>query len=384
MSLRGTDTGSSPTEGTPGGVGGRIALLVVLVALILGLATLYGFGLYQAAVVADADAVAVLPQVAAGLLALAFAPALGLLELQSWRDPVPAGATRPRPVRVIVWVGITALVVVVHAVASLVGGVSPLVVIGFVVAAVATAATSWILVLRAQAAAVRRIGARLADARPTLSIDLDWTADTARRKWRLVGLVFVIALVVTVGGTLLLGRIEPQDAATSIALMLQFSLLAPAFTCLLVSVGAQLSSGSITSGLSAEDRKAVVRRAAGTGAPLAPELEWRAARLAVHSGAVQPFQLAQSSLLMVGIFVPTLIRGAFDGFLLVLWVVILAAFVVVLPYGVARLRRVQRFAATVGELARAEAPVGAAAGREDAGGSSAHASAPGTPRTTSD
>ena len=139
-----------------------------------------------------------------------------------------------------------------------------------------------------------------------------------------------------------------------------------------------------------------MRRAAGTGSPLAPELEWRAARLAVHSGAVQPFQLAQSGLLMVGIFVPMLIRGAFDGFLLVLWVVILAAFVVVLPYGIARLRRVRRFAATVGELARAEAPMGAAAGREDAaegadaaggadaGGSSAHASAPRTRRTTSD
>ncbi|KZC95745.1 hypothetical protein [Clavibacter tessellarius] len=88
MSSRGTAPGSTPTDtARAGGLGSRIALLIVLVALILGLGTLYGFGLYQVAVVADADAAAILPQVTAGLLALAFAPALGLLELQSWRDP---------------------------------------------------------------------------------------------------------------------------------------------------------------------------------------------------------------------------------------------------------------------------------------------------------
>jgi hypothetical protein len=387
MSLRGTDTGSSPTDGTHGGgLGGRVALLLVLVALFLGLGTLYGFGLYQAAVVADADAAALLPQVTAGLLALAFAPALGLLELQSGRESVRTDGRRQRPVRVIVWLGITALVVIVHAVASLVGGVSPLVVLGFAVAAVATGATSRILVLRAQAAAVRRLGARLADDSPTLSIDLDWTADTARRKWRLVGLSFVVALVVTVGGTLLLGQIEPQEATEAVALVLQFSLLAPALTCLVVSINAQFSSGSITYGLTKEDRKAVLRRSTGTGAALDPVLEWRAARLAVHSGTIQPFQLAQSAMLMVAVFVPTLIRGGFDGFLLVLWVVILAAYVVVLPSGIARLRRVRRFARTVGELARAEAPVGAAGEHEGAAvdGSVTHASAPGAPRTISD
>jgi hypothetical protein len=376
MSLRGTDTGSSPTDGTHGGgLGGRVALLLVLVALFLGLGTLYGFGLYQAAVVADADAAALLPQVTAGLLALAFAPALGLLELQSGRESVRTDGRRQRPVLVIV-----------HAVASLVGGVSPLVVLGFAVAAVATGATSRILVLRAQAAAVRRLGARLADDSPTLSIDLDWTADTARRKWRLVGLSFVVALVVTVGGTLLLGQIEPQEATEAVALVLQFSLLAPALTCLVVSINAQFSSGSITYGLTKEDRKAVLRRSTGTGAALDPVLEWRAARLAVHSGTIQPFQLAQSAMLMVAVFVPTLIRGGFDGFLLVLWVVILAAYVVVLPSGIARLRRVRRFARTVGELARAEAPVGAAGEHEGAAvdGSVTHASAPGAPRTISD
>ncbi|WP_445337521.1 hypothetical protein [Clavibacter sp. CFBP 8614] len=357
-SARGTAPGSTPTDTAhAGGLGSRIALLIVLVALILGLGTLYGFGLYQVAVVADADAAAILPQVTAGLLALAFAPALGLLELQSWRDPERTAGTRRRPVRVIVWVGITALAVVVHAVASLVGGVSPLVVLGFVVAAVATAAASWILVLRAQAAAVRRLGERLADDSPTLSIDLDWTADTARRKWRLIGLVFVVALVVTVGGTLLLGRFERQDAATVIALVLQFSLLAPALTCLFVSVGAQLSGSAITGGLAKEDRKAVAQRALGKGEELEPELEWRAARLAVFSRTLQPFQLAQSLMLLVGIFVPTLIRGDIDGWLFVLFLISLVVFAGTLPFAIVQHRRMSRYAATVGDLPRADAPV---------------------------
>jgi hypothetical protein len=269
-------------------------------------------------------------------------------------------------VRVIVWLGITALAVVVHAVASLVGGVSPLVVLGFAVAAVATAATSWILVLRAQAAAATRRRARLADDTPTLSIDLDWTADTARRKWRLIGLVFVVALVVTLGGTLLLDRFEPQDLIDSVALVLQFSLLAPAFTCLIVSINAQMAGGTITSGLTKEDRKAVARRAAGKGDALAPELEWRAARLAVYSRTLQPFQLAQTLLLLVAIAVPSMLRGDLDGWLRVLWIVIAVLYLVMLPWGIAQYRRVRRFADSVGELARSQEPVAAPGEQLDA------------------
>jgi hypothetical protein len=357
MSMRRTDHGSSPTEEAHGGdLGARVGLLIVMVVLLLGLGTLYGYGLYQAAVVSDVDAAAVLPQLTAGLLALAFAPCLGLLELQSWRDPERTAGTRRRPVRVLVWLGITALAVVVHAVASLVGGVSPLVVLGFAVAAVATGATSWILVLRAQAAAVRRLGARLADDAPTLSIDLDWTEDTARRKWRLVGLVFVVALVVTLGGTLLLDRFEPQDTIQAFALVLQFSLLAPALTCLFVSIGAQLSGSSITAGLSKEDRKAVAQRAVGKGQELDPELEWRAARLAVFSRTLQPFQLGQSLMLLVAIFVPSLLRGDVSGWMLVLFLAGLLTLVMAVPFAVVQHRRMSRYAATVGDLPRSHAP----------------------------
>lgn len=357
MSERGTDLGSTTTDAARGGsVGARIALLVVLVALIVGLATLYGFGLYQAAVVSDVDAAAVLPQVIAGLLALAFAPALGLLELQSWRYPERTAGTRRRPVRVIVWLGISALAVVVHAVASLIGGVSPLVVLGFAVAAVATAVASGILVARAQAAALRRLGARAADDAPTVSIDLDWTADTARRKWRLIGVVFVIALVVSLGGTLLLGRFEPQGAAQAVALVVQFSLLAPALTCLAVSVGAQLSGSSITTGLSKDDRKAVAQRAVGKGEELEPELEWRAARLAVYTRTLQPFQLGQSVLLVTAISIPTFLRGDADGWILALFLVALVGLVATVPFAVVQHRRMSRYAATVGDLPRAHAP----------------------------
>jgi hypothetical protein len=357
MSVRGTDDGSSPIEEThSGGLGARVGLLIVLVVLLLGLGTLYGYGLYQAAVVSDVDAAAVLPQLMAGLLALAFAPALGLLELHWARDAVGPDGTRRRPVRVIVWLGITALAVVVHAVASLVGGVSPLVVLGFAVAAVATAATSWILVLRAQAAAATRRRARLADDTPTLSIDLDWTADTARRKWRLIGLVFVVALVVTLGGTLLLDRFEPQDSVQAFALVLQSSLLAPALTCLFVSIGAQLSGSSITAGLSKEDRKSVAQRAVGKGRELDPELEWRAARLAVYSRTLQPFQLGQSLMLLVAIFVPSLLRGDVSGWMLVLFLAGLLTLTIAAPFAVVQHRRMSRYAATVGDLPRSHAP----------------------------
>jgi hypothetical protein len=357
MSGRGRDPGSTSTDAArAGSLGARIGLLTILVVLILGLGTLYGFGLYQAAVVSDVDAAAVLPQVIAGLLALAFAPALGLLELQSSRDHERSTGLRRPPVRVIVWLGIAALAVVVHAVASLVGGVSPLVVLGFTVAAVATAATSWILVVRAQAAAIRRLGVRAAADAPALSIDLDWTEGTARRKWRVIGLVFVVALVLTLGGTLLLGRYEPQDAADTFALVLQFSFLAPALTCLFTTIGAQLSSGPITSGLSKEDRKAVARRSTGKGEALHPELEWRAARLAVFSRTLQPFQLGQSLMLIVAALVSTIIRGALDGWIVVLVIVLIAAFVGTLPFAVVQHRRVSRYAATVGDLARSHAP----------------------------
>ncbi|OUE19783.1 hypothetical protein BFL34_01925 [Clavibacter michiganensis] len=357
MSGRSTDqVRRTGDPATTGGLGARIALLALLVVLLVGLGTLYGYGLYEAAVASDADAVAILPQLIAGLLALAFAPSLGLLELQWSRDAVGPDGARPRPVRVIVWLGITALAVIVHAVASLVGGVSPLVVVGFAVATVGTAAASWILVLRAQAAAATRRSARLADDAPTISIDLDWTEDTARRKWRLIGLVFVVALVVTVGGTLLLDRFEPQDTAQAVALVLQFSLLAPALTCLFVSVGAQLSGSSITAGLSKEDRKAVAQRAAGKGRELDPELEWRAARLAVYSRTLQPFQLGQSAMLLVGIFVPSLLRGDIDGWLLVLFLAALLTLAVTVPFAFVQHRRMSRYAATVGDLPRSHTP----------------------------
>jgi hypothetical protein len=357
MSGRGTDPARRTVEPrAAGGLGARIALLVLLVVLLVGLATLYGYGLYEAAVVSDADAVAILPQLIAGLLALAFSPSLGLLELQWSRDAVGPDGARPRPVRVIVWLGITVLVVVVHAVASLVGGVSPLVVVGFAAAAVGTAAASWILVLRAQAAAVRRLGAHLAADAPTLSIDLEWTEGTARRKWRLIGLVFVIALVLSAGGTLLLDRFEPQDTAQAVALVLQFSLLAPALTCLCVSIGAQLSGSVITGGLAKEVRKAVAQRALGKGEELEPELEWRAARLAVYTRTLQPFQLGQSLMLLVGIFVPTLLRGDVDGWLLVLFLASLVTLVGTVPFAVAQHRRMSRYAATVGDLPRSPAP----------------------------
>jgi hypothetical protein len=234
------------------------------------------------------------------------------------------------------------------------------VVLGFVAAAVGSATTSWILVLRAQAAAAVRRRALHDDDAPTVSMDLDWTEGTARRKWRLIGLVFVVTLVLTVGGSLLLGLFEPQEPAEVIALVLQFSLLAPAFTCLFVSIGAQLSGPSVTTGLSPEDRKTVVRRAAGKGEELAPELEWRAARLAVYSRTLQPFQLAQSGMLIVAVTVPSFLRGDFDGWLLILWVVLLAVFLVMLPLGVVQYRRVARYADAVGPLARAHVAPSAA------------------------
>ncbi|MFS4504933.1 hypothetical protein ACMA46_01735 [Clavibacter sp. Sh2141] len=354
MSADGTDRGPrEPGSAEAGGIGGRIGLLALFVLLFVGMGTLYGVGLYQAAVFGDRDALAVLPMVIAGLVVLGFAPALGLLELRAATDRVRPDGRRARPVRLYVWLGITALAALVHAIASLLAGVPILVVLGFVAAAVGSATTSWILVLRSQAAAAIRRRALRDDDAPTVSMDLDWTEGTARRKWRLIGLVFVVTLVLTVGGSLLLGLFEPQEPAEVIALVLQFSLLAPAFTCLFVSIGAQLSGPTVTTGLSPEDRKTVVRRAAGKGEELAPELEWRAARLAVYSRTLQPFQLAQSGMLIVAVTVPSFLRGDFDGWLLILWVVLLAVFLVMLPIGVVQYRRVARYADAVGPLARA-------------------------------
>lgn len=364
MSTSGSGRAASPsTPGEGGGLGSRIGLVVLLVVLLAGLAMLYGYGLVEAASRAGAGggadggaiAAAILPQVIAGMLVLGFTPSLGLLELRGARDATgPDGTPRP-PVRLFVWLGITALAVFVHAVASLLAGVSVLVVAGFVAAAVGTGATSWILVLRAQAAAVARRSAPRSEG-PAISIDLDWDEGTPRRKWRLVGLVFVIALVVTIAGVLLLDRFEPQEPAEALAFVLQFALLAPALTCIFVSIGAQLSGSTITTGLSKEDRTAVVRRAAGKGEALEPELEWRAARLAVYSRALQPFQLGQSAMLLVAVFVPQLLRGDVAGWLLPLMIVSIACIAVAVPWGIVQHRRMGRYAAGVRHLARSHVP----------------------------
>ena len=362
MSAKDSGQAASPsTPGAGGGVGARIALVVLLVALFVGMGTLYGYGLYRAATGTgpDADgsaiAAAVLPQVIAGMLVLGFTPSLGLLELRGARDATGPDGARRRPLRLFVWLGVTALAVVVHAVASLVAGVPVLVATGFVAAALGTGATSWMLVLRAQAAAVARRGTPRDDG-PALSIDLDWAEGTPRRKWRLVGLVFVIALLVTVAGSVLLDRFEPQEPREIVAFVLQFSLLAPAFTCIFVSVGAQLSGSTITQGLSKEDRAAVVRRAAGKREELDPELEWRAARLAVYSRTLQPFQLGQSVMLVVAVFVPTLLRGDVSGWLVPVWIIAIACLAVAVPWGIVQHRRMGRYAAEAGHLARSHAP----------------------------
>ncbi|MBM7412136.1 MFS family permease [Clavibacter michiganensis] len=358
MSIPGTDStaATASTTGDEGGLRGRVLLGVLLAALGAGMAVLYGVGLWSAAVHSDRDAAAVLPQIISGLVVLGFAPMIGLIETQRPADDLLRDARPARPVRLAGWLAVTALTAAVHAVASAIAGVPFLVGLGFLLGAVGAVATSGILGRRARLARAARAAAGSRDLGEALTPDLDWTPRDIRRKRRLI----VAAFVVVLAGSILVGVLFPRDGDDALlqtgTMIWSLSFLAAGITCLIVTMPALLSTGSVISDLPRAEQRVVARRSQGRDEPLEPELEWRAARLAAVSFVLQPFLLVQTLCIVMAMFVPVLVGGDLETWLMILLGVFAVFVLVMTPAMVRQVRGTRRYAAETRDLARSFGP----------------------------
>ncbi|MDQ0744893.1 putative nucleic acid-binding Zn ribbon protein [Clavibacter sp. B3I6] len=336
-----------------GGLAVRVALVASLAVLWLGLSALFGAGLWAAVQDLDRDVAVLLPQLLAGLVVLGFAPMVGLLG-----DPRPSAGlladARPvRPRRIRVWVGITALAATVHAVGSALTDVPVLVIIGFLLDALATMAISGLVGRRAQLARAARGG----DHAEAITIDLDWTEADLRRKRRLMALAFVVALVASIVVALLFPR-DGDDALLQTAMRTwSVSFLAAGIVGFAVTTPALLVSGSIISDLPTADQRAAGRRARGLGERLDPELEWRAARLAAVSRILQPFLIVQTVSVLAAVLLPVLVGGDAEGWMLVMFGLFAVLILVMMPAIVRQVRNTRRYATQTRDLARSYGPV---------------------------
>ncbi|MBM7387122.1 hypothetical protein JOE37_000116 [Clavibacter michiganensis] len=358
MSIPRTDStaATASTTGDEGGLRGRLLLGTLLAALGAGMAVLYGVSLWSAAVHSDRDAAALLPQIISGLVVLGFAPMIGLIETQRPADGLLRDARPARPVRLGGWLAVTALAAAVHAAASAIAGVPFLVVLGFLLGAVGAVATSGILGRRARLARAARADAGSRDLGEALTPDLDWTPRDIRRKRRLI----VAAFVVVLGGSILVGVLFPRDGDDAVLqtgmMIWSLSFMAAGITCLVVSMPALLSTGSVISDLTTADQRVVARRSRGRGEPLEPELEWRAARLAAVSRIHQPFLMVQTLCIVVAMLVPVVVGGGVETWLLVLLVMFAVFVVAMTPAMVRQIRGTRRYAAETRDLARSFGP----------------------------
>ncbi|MBM7025960.1 hypothetical protein [Clavibacter zhangzhiyongii] len=330
-----------------------MALAASLAVLWLGLGALFGAGLWAAVQDLDRDVAVLLPQLLAGLVVLGFAPMVGLLG-----DPRPSAGlladARPvRPRRIRVWVGITALAATVHAVGSALTDVPVLVIIGFLLGAVATMAVSGLLGRRAQLARAARGG----DHDEAITIDLNWTEADLRRKRRLMALAFVVALAASIVVAVLFPR-DGSDALLQTAMRTwSVSFLAAGIVGFAVTTPALLVSGSIVSDLPAVDQRAAARRARGLGERLDPELEWRAARLAAVSRILQPVpHRADAQRPRRGAPPGAGGGGDAEGWMLVMFGLLAVVIVVMMPAIVRQVRNTRRYATQTRDLARSYGP----------------------------
>jgi hypothetical protein len=350
---RATSASTAATTGEKtGGLAARVVLAASLAVLWLGMSVLFGAGLWAAVQDLDRDVAALLPQVLAGLVVLGFAPMVGMLG-----DPRPSGGllrdARPvRPRRIRAWVLLTSAAATVHAVGSALTDVPALVILGFLLGAVGTMATSSLLGRWARFA---RSGGQ--DRGETLTIDLDWTAADLRRKRRLMALAFVIALAASIVVAVLFPR-DGEDALLQTAMRTwSIPFLAAGVVGFAVTMPALLVSGSIISDLPIADQRTAARRSRGLGEPLAPELEWRAARLAAVTRILHPFLIVQTVSVLAAVLLPVLVGGDAEGWMLVMFGLLAVAIAVMMPAMVRQVRNTRRYATQTRDLARSYGPV---------------------------
>ncbi|WP_316307669.1 hypothetical protein [Clavibacter michiganensis] len=356
MSGRGTDPGSTPSAPR----GGTALLITVLALLGLGTFVLLFVGMFLTFmdVQEDPPFVLLVVQMMAGTIAVGLAAGVGLLVVQSpLREQ--AGPT-PRPVRLLVFGGVAATMAALHAVAALIVGTPVLIVVGFLLGLGGMAAAGGILGHRARLASHRREQDR-AGAGPgtAASPDLGWSPEVIRRKWRAVLLAFVIGVVATTALAVVLALTTDEGLDETWAFIVQLSFLAAGITSLVVAFPAQLAAAPITRDLGMPDRKEINRRVFGKGDPLTPDLEWRAARVAAVTRVSQQFLMAQSGLVFIGIVVPSIFRGIFEGWFLIVFVALGVFLLAMTPYIVRSQRGLRRFSDATRELALSPHPAGA-------------------------
>jgi MFS family permease len=354
MSARGTD------EARPGTTDARRprALLVVVLAL-LGLGTFVllfvGMTTTFVDVPEEPPIVLLIAQMTAGILALPFALMLGYGVVQSPPGPV-LGRPGRRPVPLLALAGLTVLLALVHLVAAVASGVHPLVIAGILLGLLGAGSASWILGQRVRADLDERERVRAGSGMPA-SPDLGWTPETIRRKVRTIIVTFLIALVASTALTVVLGVTGDRDPGEAWAIVIQLSFTAAAMACATVVFPVSFASAPITRGLEMTDRRAINRRISGRADELAPDLEWRAARLAAVTRVSQPFIAAQGLLIFVGVAVPTIVRGTYETWLLVLYAALGVVLLAMTPMIVRQQRALRRFSDATRELARSAGPV---------------------------
>jgi hypothetical protein len=358
MSAGGTD------QARPGATDARRprALLIVVLALLgLGTFVLLFVGMFSAFVdVPEEPAIALLiTQMMAGVIALSFAFMLGFAVVQSPPGPGPGpvlGRPGRRPVRLLVFAGLLVLPALLHLVSAVASGVHPLVIAGILLGLVGTASASWILGVRARDDLDERERLRAESGIPA-SPDLGWTPEMIRRKVRMIVVTFLIALVASTALAVVLVATGGTDPGETWPLVVQLSFMSAAVACAVVVFPMSFASAPITRGLDMVDRRAVNRRISGKADELAPDLEWRAARVAAVTRTSQPFIVAQTLLIFVGVVVPTIARGMHDTWLLILFAALLVFLLAMTPLIVRQQRALRRFSDATRELARSAGPV---------------------------
>lgn len=341
---------------TPERRGASTALLVTVLALLaLGTFVLLFAGLFTAFVdVPDEPPLVLLvTQMTTGVVALSLALALGLVVLQGPRTVTDGRPGRP-PVRLLVTAAITGLLVLAQLVAAILAGVAPLIVAGTLLGILGAATASLILGAQAGAASDARERTRAETGEPA-SPDLGWTRERIRRKIRVVVVTFLIALAVSGIVAVVLVVMGDDGPGELWPLVIQLSFTSAAIACVVVAFPGQHATADISRGLAPADRKAVGRRVTGKVGELAPDLEWRAARMAAAMRVTQPFLMAQTLLIFVGIVIPTFVRAS-EPWLLIALGAMTVFLLAMLPLLIRQLRATRRFAEETRELARAGSP----------------------------
>jgi hypothetical protein len=329
------------------------------VLLTTGTAVLLGAGFWSAiaADVDDALFVAVAVHVTVGVVTLSLALSLGQFEVH--RAARPASGTRPRPVALLVWGSVTAVLALTTVIAAIVAGLPAWLPPGFLLGIIGMSAASWLLGHRTRLRLDARdaLGARRSRAGQGVAPDLEWTPAMIRRKVVTTGIVVIVTAAVMTLVMVVLSHEFDGGLLETVPLIVQISFTAGAVAGFITNSQLQTAVAPVVRDLDRAQRKAVNRRTLGKSGPLDPELEWRAARAAAVARISQPLAMLPLGLMLVA-SLSTFVRLGVDGGFAVFTVICFALVLALIPVAVVEQRRRRRYADASRELAWSDGPGG--------------------------